>query len=194
MVFSRIVVFSNCAGLASVTIGNSVTSIENGAFSRCTGLTSIVVSEGNTKYDSRNNCNAIIETSTNKLIFGCKNTIIPNSVTSIGDSAFINCTTGLTSITIPNSVTTIGQYAFYNCSLTSVTIGNSVTSIGAGAFGDCNNITSITSLNTTPPTIKSYTLPTITSYTIYVPTESVSAYKAAQYWSNKKSQIQAIQS
>ena len=90
----------------------------------------MVVENGNTKYDSRNNCNAIIETATNTLISGCKNTIIPNSVTSIGSHAFYRCT-GLTSVTIPNSVTTIGNYAFYGCTgLTSVTIPNSVTSIG----------------------------------------------------------------
>ncbi|MBQ6209968.1 MAG: leucine-rich repeat protein, partial [Prevotella sp.] len=72
-------------------------------------------------YDSRNNCNAIIETSTNTLISGCKNTSIPNSVTTIGDGAFHGCS-GLTSITIPNSVTTIGDGAFHGCSgLTSIT-------------------------------------------------------------------------
>ena len=104
------------------------------AFSGCTGLTSVVVDGNNTKYDSRENCNAIIETETNTLIAGCKNTIIPNSVTSIGDNAFYKCT-GLTSITIPNSVTSIGSSAFYGCTgLTSITIPNSVTSIGSGAF------------------------------------------------------------
>ena len=87
-------------------------------------------------YDSRNNCNAIIETSSNKLITGCKNTVIPNSVTTIGEYAFHGCS-DLTSVNIPNSVTSIGTYAFYGCSgLTSITIPNSVTSIGGGAFGD----------------------------------------------------------
>ena len=98
----------------------------------------------NTKYDSRENCNAIIETETNTLIAGCKNTIIPNSVTSIGDNAFTWCN-GLTSITIPNSVTSIGEGAFRGCSeLTSVVIGNSVTSIGNEAFASCYGLTSIT--------------------------------------------------
>jgi hypothetical protein len=98
----------------------------------------------NTKFDSRDNCNAIIETATNILIAGCKNTTIPNSVTSIGRGAFGNCST-LTSITIPNSVTSIGDYAFDGCSgLTSVTIPNSVTSIGNYAFYDCYNLTSVT--------------------------------------------------
>ena len=83
--------FCVCTGITSITIPNSVTSIGNEAFSSCTGLTSIIVETGNTKYDSRDNCNAIIETAKNKLIVGCQNTIIPNSVTSIGWDAFSGC-------------------------------------------------------------------------------------------------------
>ncbi len=137
--------FSLCGGLTGIlTIPNSVTSIGSGAFSGCSGLTSIVVASGNTKYDSRNNCNAIIETSSNTLVQGCMNTIIPNSVTSIEDSAFSGCS-GLTSIEIPNSVTILGVGAFYNCSgLTSIEIPNSVTSIGNSAFESCSRLTNVT--------------------------------------------------
>ena len=136
--------FEDCSSLTSVTIGNSVTSIGNYAFLSCSSLVSMVVESGNTKYDSRNNCNAIIETATNILIAGCQNTIIPNSVTSIGVRAFAGCSS-LTSVTIGNSVTSIGSWAFSDCSsLTSVTIGNSVTSIGESAFEDCSSLATIT--------------------------------------------------
>ena len=135
--------FGGCTSLTSVTIPNSVTSIGGGAFQNCSSLTSINVNSGNTVYDSRNNCNAIIETSTNTLIVGCKTTIIPDSVTSIGNYAFQNCSS-LTNITIPDSVTSIGFGAFNNCSsLISITIGNSVTSIGFGAFQNCRKLSNI---------------------------------------------------
>ena len=135
--------FYNCSGLTSIVIPNSVTSIEGSAFSGCLGLTSISVTAGNAKYDSRDNCNAIIETATNKLVFGCKNTVIPEGITSIGSSAFSSCT-GLTSIEFPSSVTSIESYAFAGCTgLTSIVIPNSVTSIADGAFQNCSGLTSI---------------------------------------------------
>ena len=135
--------FRECTRLTNITIPNSVTTIEDRIFADCAGLTSILVAEGNAVYDSRNNCNAIIETKTNTLIAGCKTTIIPNSVTSIGEYAFWCCET-LTNIEIPYSVASIGNSAFYGCSrLTSVTIPNSVTSIGNFAFGYCTRLTSI---------------------------------------------------
>lgn len=125
--------FDNSA-LISVTIPKSVTNIEGSPFSGCLDLQTIIVDAGNKVYDSRNNCNAIVETSTNTLIAGCKNTIIPNSIKSIGAHAFQDCSS-LTSIIIPNSVTSIGGGAFSNCSgLTSFTIPESVTSIGDHAF------------------------------------------------------------
>ena len=131
-------------GLTSITIPNSVTSIGRSAFYGCTELISITVEKGNIMYDSRDDCNALIETATNTLTLGCGTTIIPNSVTSIGYCAFFGCT-GLTSITIPNSVTSIGGCAFYGCTgLTSITIPNGVTSIGGSAFYGCTSLTAVT--------------------------------------------------
>ena len=136
--------FQGCTSLTSVTIGSGVTSIGYPPFLGCESLTSMIVNSNNTVYDSRNNCNGIINTSTNTLIAGCKNTVIPNSVTSIGTFAFQGCTS-LTSIDIPNSVTSIGDWAFDGCrSLTSIIIPSGVTSIGESVFASCTGLTSVT--------------------------------------------------
>ena len=127
-------VFEDCPSLTSMVIPSSVKSIGAGIFTSCDNLSSITVESGSTAYDSRNNCNAIIETASNTLIAGCKNTVIPATVTTIGGYAFEGCT-GLTSIVIPNSVTTIGERAFFGCTnLASITLPSSLTSIGYWAF------------------------------------------------------------
>ena len=136
--------FDGCKPLTSIIIPDSVTSIGENAFIGCGSLASIVVAGGNTVYDSRENCNAIIETATNTLIRGCQTSLIPNSVESIGMGAFSGCTS-LTSITIPDSVTSIGAEAFRNCdSLESITIPTSVRSIKEWAFDWCEKLNSIT--------------------------------------------------
>ena len=139
--------FNDCTSLTSVTIPDSVTSIDDWTFSSCTSLTSIEVSGNNKNYSSADG--VLFNKDKSELItYPAGKTdseyVIPNSVISIGDSAFENCTS-LTSVTIPDSVTSIGRYTFENCtSLTSVTIPNSVTSIGDDAFYNCTSLTSVT--------------------------------------------------
>ena len=177
--------FSSCSGLTSVTIPNSVTSIGNRAFSYCSSLSLITVDANNPKYDSRDNCNAIIEKSTNTLIVGCKTTKIPNSVTSIGDFAFDDCSS-LTSVTIPNSVTSIGNVAFSGCSgLTSVIIPNSVTSIGYQAFSRCGSLMNVKSEIENPFGIGSFVFDGIPSTAkLIVPKGTKAKYQALSSWSS----------
>ena len=119
---------------------------------------------GNKKYDSRDNCNAIIETETNSLIVGGKNSIIPNSVTSIGINAFLG--RDISSIIIPSNVTSIGYLAFASCPLTDVyCYAINVPNTGANAFNDSP----------------------INNATLHVPGISVDAYKAAEPWKNFRS-------
>ncbi len=159
--------FYGCSSLSSIHIPEGVKTIGAYAFCRCPSLTSITVDAKNSVYDSRNNCNALIEKSSNLLITGCRNSFIPNTVTSIGAEAFAYCSdlksifipssvtsmdklafadcSGLTSINIPESVTSIENSTFRNCSgLTSIVIPQSVTSIGGWAFSGCSGLTSIT--------------------------------------------------
>ena len=205
--------FSYCSSLTSVGIPNSVTAIGNRAFNGCPSLVNITVAGDNPKYDSRNDCNAIIETSSNTLISGCKSTVIPNSVTTIGDFAFTSCysltsislpssvttigreafseCSSLTSINIPNSVTTIGQQAFTNCrTMTSATIGKSVTTIGSNAFQGCLSLNDVYSLIPDPSAISMgysvFYLNTDNDYdsrTLYVPIGTVEAYQTITRWS-----------
>lgn len=126
--------FRDCMGLTTLILPNSVTFVEGSSFAGCSGLTSIIVDNGNPLYDSRDNCNAIINTDQNVLIVGCKNTIIPNSITGIGMLAFSGHT-DITNMPIPNSITTIGREAFSYCSgLNNINIPNSVTTIYPDAF------------------------------------------------------------
>lgn len=131
--------FWGCSGLNSLTIHKDVTNIGNNVFRECSGLGSIVVEEGNAMYDSRNDCNALVLSGSNTILLGCKNTVIPNSITKIGDFSFEK--TDITSIIIPNSVTEIGILAFSDCSkLNTVIIGQGINTIWSKAFEDCSKL------------------------------------------------------
>lgn len=130
--------------LKSIIIPRNITCIQESAFESCSSISSIVVEDDNNYYDSRNNCNAIIETATNKLILGCQNTIIPNTVKTIGYQAFYNCSF-LTSIIIPDGVVSIEKEAFCNChSLEAITIPKTLNSIGYGVLQNSCTIEKIT--------------------------------------------------
>ena len=135
--------FAGCTSLGSIFIPEGVTYISHSALICCTSLSIIQVDVDNPVYDSRYHCNAIIEKKTNKLLLGCKNSTVPNSVTSIGQAAFLGCT-GLTSIELPSSVTWISYYAFSECSnLKSIAIPSSVNEISNAAFSLCKSLESI---------------------------------------------------
>ena len=208
-------VFANCSNLTSVTIPDSATTIGGGAFSNCNslqefngkfasddgrcliidGTLNAFAPAGLTEYTIPDSVTMIGYCAFD----GCTSltsVTIPDSVTTIGNGAFDFCES-LTSVTIPDSVTTIGSYAFSYCdNLTSVTIPDSVTTIGNYAFGWCESLTSVYCKATTPPVV------TLDYYgywrafnenasgrKIYVPMESVEAYKSAEWWSEYKSYI-----
>ncbi|MBO4659765.1 MAG: leucine-rich repeat protein [Prevotella sp.] len=135
--------FSSCNSLQRLAIPSTVTSIALSAFWSCSSLTAITVDTNNTVYDSRENCNAIIKTSTNTLQLGIANTVIPTTVTAIGPSAFYGNSRLLT-IDIPEGVLTIDDSAFSGCSaLTDVTFPSTLTSIGYTTFSGCKKLSSI---------------------------------------------------
>ena len=136
-------VLSQCDKLERIHIPAGVKSIKKGVLSNCPNLKEITVDPNNPYFDSRENCNAIIDSKTGKLIIGCNGTVIPNSVTSIGDNAFNN--SGIESIVIPESVTDIGESAFTGCNkLRSVSLPSSLTSIKNNTFNCCFELSSIT--------------------------------------------------
>lgn len=134
--------FEDCSSLTSITIPSGVESINFNIFPGCSSLKNIVVEKGNMRYDSRDDCNAIIETETNTLISGCYGTVIPKSITTIDFKAFEGIP--IISIDIPEGVVTIGSWAFHMCkNLLVVTLPPGLTQIETGAFDLCESLLSI---------------------------------------------------
>lgn len=201
--------YGNCRSLTTINIPQSVTSIGSSAFSGSNNLVSITVDAGNTNYDSRNDCNAIIETASNTLITGCKNTVIPNNIINVGEAAFADCI-GLTSISIPENVRSIGDWCFYGCNslvsllipngvksigyasfancsgLKSVIIPSSVKNIGDGAFYGCDILTSVTVERNRPATINDDCFTNATNATLYVPYGAKIRYEVSSGWKDFK--------
>ncbi|MDR0618780.1 MAG: leucine-rich repeat domain-containing protein [Bacteroidales bacterium] len=204
--------FLSCYNLVNIVIPNSVITIGNQAFAYCYNLTSINVDDANSFYSSTDGI-LFNKDQTTLIQYPAGKTdrsyVIPNSVTTIGTSAFGACDSlnditipnsvttiyaltftnciGLTNVTIPNSVTTIGWGAFSSCDLlNSVTIGSSVDSIGYETFKLCYNLTTVINLNPTPQNIVSnvFSSVTLSNCTLKVPVNAVSAYQAASVWSD----------
>jgi len=190
--------FINCVSLQSITIPMSVTEIgcsdtkyfgddNNNIFRGCSSLTSIKVEAGNTVYDSREDCNAVIRTSTNHMLAGCKNSTIPNSVTAIGS---VFDATSITTLTIPDNVKSIARSAFSGCKyLTSLTLGSGVLSIGSYFIYQCESLTDLTCLAVSVPSASSSMGPK-ENITLHVPEQSIEAYKSA--WPGFKAYVPIV--
>jgi hypothetical protein len=220
--------FCFCGSLSTVTIPNSVTNIDESAFYYCTSISAIElpasvksigyvafggctnartirVAEGNTVYDSRNNCNAIIRTSNNQLVLGCANTVIPDDVVSLGALAFCDCRdlrsislpaglryiggwalagTPLTTVTIPEQVNFIDYMAFKSCNqLTSINLPASIESLDDYVFLDCPNLLSVQSNIKSPFPISDNVFDTWETTTLYVPAGTKDKYEETAGWS-----------
>lgn len=145
--------FANSINLSEFSLPKNVTSVGNDLLINCPSLETITVDTKNAFYDSRNNSNAIIETSTNTLLSGSSNTVVPTTVKKIAKNAFCGIT--ISELSLPQGVNEIGEHAFYNSTMESVVVPSSVEAIGTDAFiGKDNN--KITIWLDTTSYVKSY--------------------------------------
>ena len=206
--------FYYSSNISAIELPASVTGIGYVAFGGCTNAKTIRVAEGNKVYDSRNDCNAIIHTSSNQLVLGCANTVIPEDVTSLGTLAFcdsrelktIKLPAGLTSIggwglagtqlttvEIPEQVTYLGYMAFKSCKqLISINLPASMKGISSYAFLDCPNLSSIHSYIAEPFTIPDDAFETYETTTLYVPAGTKALYEATDGWKNFKNIVEMV--
>lgn len=178
--------FQGCIYLKNINIPSAVTSIDVTSYNGCENIESITVDPNNTYFDSRNGCNAIIRVTTNNLRFGCKNTVIPSSVVTLGGNAFYGRKMKANGINIPSSVTTISTNTFQNVTgMEKITIPSSVTSIGNNAFYKASDLNRIYVNRTTPPSLgTSVFYSEAPGRVIVVPASSLNTYKTATRWQN----------
>lgn len=176
--------FSGCSAMEFCRIPNSVRSIGESAFRSCSAMTECSLPSGIQTIG-----NSAFTNSTSLAYIN-----LPNGITSLGDASFFNCL-NFRYINIPNSLTTIPNYCFYNCDgMTDIELHSGITSIGDYAFYNCSGIYSMTLHSTVPPTIGADTLTnTSSNLKIYVPSESLNAYKTASNWSTYANNIYAIE-
>ena len=189
--------FRGCSKLKSIVIPVNVSDLGTfHPFFFCSSLSNVIVAEGNSTYDSRDNCNGIIETATNKLVLGTPNMTIPSTVTNIGTAAFANYTS-MTSMTIPNSVKTLSRQAFKdNNGLIQITIPGTINSIGDEAFAECKNLAVIiiyvinpvdlSNVRTRAENSSVFEGVDMEKCVLYVPDGSVDAYRTAEVWKEFK--------
>ena len=179
--------FGGCTSLRAITIPANMTELGYRAFAGCDELSTIIVSANNSRYDSRDSCNAVIETATNTLVAGCSTTVIPSTVDRIGYEAFSGAS--ISKMVIPETVTGIGHYAFRETgALKTVDIPSQVNRFGDRAFADCINLRTIYARLENPATADYYDFSTFegvdtTTCTLYVPEGTVPLYSATLPWS-----------
>ena len=178
--------FNRCTSLRSLHIPASVNYVGRNIVEDCTNLKSLTLDEGNSIYDSRQNCNAIIETTTNTLVSAAPEAAIPQDIEYMGDFAFAFCSDRQSAV-LPEGLKRIGKDAFLHCwSLRTITIPESVDSIGPDAFNKCDGLMEIIVNRPDPCSIdnRSFFINTFLNASLIVPDNAVDKYREAFGWKN----------